>query len=202
MANEIDPMQSVRWPSRKRRTIGHDTVDLILDFCKAYAAKREEERRLEPVRRLQQAQAELKGALVGIRTAGILAGAMCADTPEKRQAVIREADELCLVIRGDQMIDVPVPAPQDTMPSLSSLKKIGRHTSRQKFTTKMEKAYLEYEGLLDNGANLSKGNQSWFPIYKIAFGFDPAIESGDTPQRIKLRRTFNREYKRYLKESA
>lgn len=114
MADEINPMQGIRWPRRKRQSIGRDIVDLGVDVFNGITAIREEERRLEPVRQLQQSQAELKGALVKIKMASVLAGAMCADTPEKRQTVLNETELLCSMIRGDQLIDVSMDQARQT----------------------------------------------------------------------------------------
>jgi hypothetical protein len=76
----------------------------------------------------------------------------------------------------------------------------GRHTARRKFTAKRETAYMQYQHLRNNGVDFSTGGKKWFPIYETALGIDPALESGDTRQRQKIRRQFNREYQRYQKK--
>jgi hypothetical protein len=205
MRSDIVCASGGKLPSRKQPSTGHLLVDIARDLLKGFQVdlgNLEEQKRLQAARQAQQAQAELKGATVKATTAGVIARAMCADTPEKKQAVLSETEELCSMIRGEQILLATV-EPAVSLPTvIVQPKQLGRYTSRQKFGKKMLKAYITYEELRDNGVDLSKGGKRWFPIYKLAFDVDPESVSGDTAERIKLRRKFNREYERYQKETA
>jgi hypothetical protein len=174
----IDRAQSIKWPSRKRPSIGHDIVDLGLGILNGMATIREAERGSRPARRLRKTQAELKGALVGIRTAGILAGAMCADTPEKKQAVLSEADDLCLAIRGGQPAENVIESPAEVSGDLQDYTLILPNTDE--ITLKCLAMFVE-----QRKANKS-GRAKWKPIEEVGFAMYPSTMPTPTKrERLK-----------------
>jgi hypothetical protein len=169
----IDRAQSIKWPSRKQPGIGHDIVDLGIGILNGITTIREAERGSRPARRLRQAQAELKGTLVGITTAGVLARAMCADTPEKKEAVLSEADDLCLVIRGDQPAENVIESPADVSGDLQIDALVLPNT--REITKQCVAMFVEMR---------KTGRVKWKPIEEVGFAmYRPAMP---TPTKRKL----------------
>ncbi len=82
------------------------------------------------------------------------------------------------------------PAPDQLIPEA---KRKGRKEKR--FSTGQMEAYKLYEKFCDEGVAVE--DVEWPPLYTLSIkGYNPETQSGDTPERRRLRAAFKRRYSR------